>query len=189
MDHDTVQERVSEIWAAARQQLATARSQLTNPDDQELGVYEDFLDHDELGLALDALVDVATAQRAPSEVWRSLSGAAQTMELEPDDSVHGPTVQRIQDHLSAAHDLRGLQRLLNEWDPIGVRPDLGGPDEEYSCLYSPLLERLASGADVAQIASFLRTELEGHFGLDANHSRPEAFARRIVDWFASGAPA
>lgn len=181
--------RPSEIWDAVRRQLATARGQLTNPDDEELGLYEDFLDHNELGLALGTLVDVAAAQRAPGEVRRSLSDAAQTTELEPTDSVHGPTVQRIRDHLAAEHDLRGLQRLLNEWDPIGVRPELGGPDDEYSCLYSPLLERLASGEDAGQIASFLRTELEGHFGLDANYSRPEAFASRLVDWFAEGAPA
>ncbi len=141
-----------EIWATARQELAAARGQLSNPDDEELGLYEHFLDHNELGLALDALVDVATAQRAPGEVWRSLSDAARTMELEPSDSVHGPTVQRIEDHLAAAHDLRGLQRMLNEWDPVGVRPRLAGPDDEYSCLYAPLLarapgERRGRGAD------------------------------------------
>ncbi|WP_200945014.1 MULTISPECIES: hypothetical protein [unclassified Nocardioides] len=182
-------EQIPETWAVVREQLATARGQLTNRDDDELGLYEDFLDHNELGLALDALVDVAHAQRAPGDVWRGLSAAAQTMDLEATDSVHGPTVQRILDHLAAAHDVRGLQRMLNEWDPIGVRPDLGGPDDEYSCLYAPLLERLAGGSDPAEIALFLRAELEGHFGLDANYSQPEAFAGELVDWFAGGAPA
>lgn len=182
-------EQHTETWAIVRQQLTTARGHLTNPDDQELGLYEDFLDHNELGLALDALVDVAHAQRAPGDVWRSLSAAAQTIGLEPNDSVHGPTVQRILDHLAAAHAARGLQRMLNEWDPIGIRPEQGGPDDEYSCLYSPLLQRLAGGADAQEIALFLRSELEGYFGLDADHSRPEAFAGRLVDWFADGAPA
>lgn len=182
-------ERLEQTWTTVRQHFATARSQLTNPDDEELGLYEDFLDHNELGLALDALVDVAHEQRAPGDVWRSLSAAAETMNLEPNDGVHGPTVQRIRDHMAAAHDLRGLQRMLNEWDPIGVRPELGGPDDEYSCLYSPLLERLANGEDAAEIALFLRAELEGHFGLDATYSRPDAFASRLVDWFAEGAPA
>lgn len=79
--------------------------------------------------------------------------------------------------------------MLNEWDPIGVHPDLGGPDDEHSCLYAPLLERLAGGEEAAEIALFLRAELEGHFGLEANYSRPEAFAGRLVDWFADGAPA
>lgn len=184
----TMSEQFSERWATARQQLDTARAQLTNSDDEELQLYEHFLRHNELGLALDALVDVATAQRAPGEVWRALSDSARTMELEPNDSVHGPSVQRILDHLAAAHDLRGLQRLLNEWDPIGVR-ESGGPDDEYSCLYAPLLERLESGDDGSQIAVFLRAELEGHFGLDANYSRPAEFARRLVHWFSEGAPA
>jgi hypothetical protein len=31
------------------------RTQLTNPDDEALFIYEDFLSHNELGLALDAL--------------------------------------------------------------------------------------------------------------------------------------
>lgn len=182
-------EQRAETWAIVRQQLATARGQLTNSDDHELGLYEEFLDHNELGLALDALVDVAHTQRAPGDVWRSLSAASQTMDLEPNDSVHGPTVQRILDQLAAAHDVRGLQRMLNEWDPIGVRPELGGPDDEYSCLYSPLLTRLAGGEDAAEIALFLRSELEGHFGLNADYSQPEVFAGRLVDWFADGAPA
>lgn len=178
-----------ETWAAVRQQLATARGELSNPEGEELGLYEYWLDQNELGLALDVLVDVAHAQRAPGDVWRSLSAAVQTMDLQPSDSVHGPTVQRILDHVAAAPDVRGLQRMLKEWDPIGVRPDSGGPDDEYSCLYAPLLERLAAGEDAVQIALFLRAQLEGHFGLDASYSRPEAFAGRLVDWFADGAPA
>ena len=92
-----------QTWATVRQQFATARSQLTNPADEELGLYEDFLDHNELGLALDVLVDVARAQRAPRDVWVSLSTAAKTMDLEPNDSTHGPTVQHIVDHMAAAH--------------------------------------------------------------------------------------
>lgn len=70
-----------------------------------------------------------------------------------------------------------------------MRPEVGGPDDEYSCLYADLLERLADGEDAAEIAVFLRGELEDHFGLDPNHSQPEAFAVRLVDWFAGRAPA
>ena len=170
-------------------QLEEARAQLTNPNDEALSLYEDFLSHNELGLALDALADVALEQRAPGDVWRTLGGAAEMMSLEPDDSVHGDTVERILEQLSAAHDWRGLQRLLNEWDPIGVRPDLGGPDDEYSCLYVPLMDRLHSGAPAQEIAEFLRSDLRGHFGLDPTYSKPEAFADRLVDWYSSGAPA
>jgi hypothetical protein len=172
-----------------RTQLEQARALLTNPDDEALFLYEDFLSHNELGLALDALADVALQQRAPGDLWRTLGGAVETMGLEPDDSVHGGTVERILEQLSAAHDWRGLQRLLNEWDPIGVRPESGGPDDEYSCLYVPLMDRLHSGTPAPEIAKFLRGELSGHFGLDPRYSKPEVFADRLVDWYASGAPA
>lgn len=42
-----------------RTQLERARKQLTSPDDEALFLYEDFLSHNELGLALDVLTDVA----------------------------------------------------------------------------------------------------------------------------------
>ena len=138
-----------ELWAAVRQVLEAARGQLTSSEDEDLGVFYEFLNHNELGLALDALVDVAVLQRSPADVWRSLAIAAEMMGLEPDDSVHGATVEKIQAHLAAAHEWRGLQRLLNKWDPIGVSPELGGPDDEYSCLYLPLMERLRSGTPAA----------------------------------------
>lgn len=41
----------------------------------------------------------------------------------------------------------------------------------------------------AEIAVYLRLELEGHFGLSADYAKPEVFAGELVDWFASGAPA
>ncbi|WP_197687799.1 MULTISPECIES: hypothetical protein [unclassified Nocardioides] len=182
-------ELLTQLWARVRAQLESARSQLTNPDDEALFLYEDLLSHNELGLALDALADVAFEQRAPGEVWQMLGGAIEAMQLEPDDSVHGGAVQKVLEQLAAAHDWRGLQRLLNEWDPIGVRPDLGGPDDEYSCLYVPLVDRLHAEAPVAEIAEFLRAEPSDHFGLDPAYSRPEVFAGRLVEWYASGAPA
>lgn len=97
-------EPLSELWKRVRTQLEEARAQLTSPDDEVLFLYEDLLRHNELGLALDALAGVALAQRAPDAVWRALGGAVESMELELDDSVHGGTVERILEQLSAAHD-------------------------------------------------------------------------------------
>jgi len=184
-----VSEPLRELWKRVRSQLEEARAHLTRADDEALFLYEDFLSHNELGLALDALADVALAQRAPGDVWRTLGLAVESMGLEPDDSVHGGTVETILKQLSAAHDWRGLQRLLNEWDPIGVRPELDGPDDEYSCLYVPLMDRLHSGAPAPEVAEFLRRELNDHFGLDPAYSKPEAFADRLIRWHTSGAPA
>ena len=182
-------EQLTERWVRVRAQLERARAQLTDPDDEALFLYEDFLSDNEFGLALDALVDVALEQRAPGDVWRTMAGAVETMGLERDDSVYGRTIEKVAEQLAAAHDWRGLQRLLNEWDPIGVQPDLGGPDDEYSCLYGSLMNRLRSGVGAQEIAEYLRNELSGHFGLDPTYSKPEVFADRLIDWYASGAPA
>lgn len=182
-------ERLHERWAETRRMLDAARDQLTNPNDDGLRLYDEFLNSNEFGLALDVLVDVATSQRAPGEAWLRLWEAARGMGLSPADDVHGRTVERIAERLNAAHEWRGLQRLLNEWDPIGVSPDVGGPDDEYSCLYGPLMRSLHRKASATEIADFLRGELSDHFGINPDASQPDAFARRLVDWFSSGAPA
>lgn len=59
-----------------------------------------------------------------------------------------------------------IRDLLNEWDFIGVVGSAadGGPLDEYDCLIEPVLERLAH--DRADLGSFLRHELDQHFGLD-----------------------
>ncbi len=182
-------EPLRELWDTVRTQLEKARAQLSNPSDAALTLYQDFLSHNELGLALDVLADVARAQRAPGGAWRALGEAAESMGLERDDSDHGGTVETILGQLSGAHDWRGLQRHLNVWDPVGVRPELGGPDDEYSCLYVPLMNRLCSGSTSPEIAEFLRGELSGHFGIDPVYSKPDAFADRLVHWYTSGASA
>lgn len=164
--------------------LNEARSQLTDPDDDALSLFEDFLGQNELGLALDALADVAAEQRSPSTVWRALAAATKTMGLTEDHPVHGGTVRVIRTHMNAAPDWRGLQRLLNEWDPIGVRPKLGGPEDEYDCMLGPLLTLLSGGASETEIGSFLRAELSGHFGLDPGYSQPETFAARLLAWWS-----
>ncbi|MET8936744.1 hypothetical protein ABZ329_06515 [Streptomyces rubiginosohelvolus] len=72
---------------------------------------------------------------------------------------------------------KNLRRLLNEWDPIGVADEV--PDE-YDCMLAPLLGRLRRGADQAEIAAFLRTELVEHFGLTPVPSEPETVATRLM---------
>ncbi|GGP41009.1 MULTISPECIES: hypothetical protein [Streptomyces] len=72
---------------------------------------------------------------------------------------------------------KNLRQLLNEWDPVGVADEV--PDE-YDCLLAPLLGRLRRGADQAEIAAFLRTELVEHFGLTPSPSEPGTVAARLV---------
>jgi hypothetical protein len=50
-------------------------------EDPSLGMYDEFRDDNELGLALDQLADVANAQRAPRAVWRELQVVATVMGL------------------------------------------------------------------------------------------------------------
>ncbi len=173
-----------ELWLKVRKILDEARAHLTNPDDDGLFLFEEFLGHNELGLALDALADVAAEQRAPSTTWRALAAAAKTMDLTEHDPVHGGTVRIIRSHVNAAPEWRGLQRLLNEWDPIGVVPELGGPGDEYDCMLGPLLTMLSGGSSEREIGLFLRTELSDHFGLNPNYSHPEMFAARVLAWWS-----
>ncbi|MFG3509998.1 hypothetical protein ACGF5F_31355 [Streptomyces sp. NPDC047821] len=78
----------------------------------------------------------------------------------------------------------GLRHLLNEWDPIGVADEVR---DEYDCMLTPLLQRLQNGAGTAEIAAFLRRELEEHFGLTPAPLDPEAMAARLTSWWAAAA--
>jgi hypothetical protein len=163
--------------------LDRARAFLTDPRDDALFLFDEFRDHNELGLALDQLADVAEAQRAPHAVWKELSAAAVVMRLGDADAVHGAAVRRINEHLARAGDWEELRQLINEWDPIGVYDRATDfPPDEYGCLYAPLIGLLVEGADIASVADFLERELSGHFGLDPRPSRPEEFAARLVEW-------
>lgn len=171
--------------------LDRARAFLTDPQDGALVLFAEFRDHNELGLALDQLADVAEAQRAPRTVWKELSAAAIAMQLGEADAVHGGAVRRINEHLARAGDWEELRQLLNDWDPIGVYDRTTDfPPDEYDCLYAPLMGLLVEGADVASVADFLERELSRHFGLDPRPSRPEDFAACLVEWFRdNGTPA
>ncbi|MGA5407929.1 hypothetical protein ACPCSC_11765 [Streptomyces lavendulocolor] len=79
-----------------------------------------------------------------------------------------------------------LRSLLNEWDPIGVADDV---QDEYDCLFAPLLQQLRSGAGRSEIGEFLRHELEDHFGLDPLGPGPDAVAARVVARWTSAGPA
>ena len=169
--------------------LDKARALLTDPQDGALVLFAEFRDHNEPGLALDQLADVAEAQRAPRTVWKELSAAAIVMRLGEGDAVYGDAVRRINEHLARAGDWEELRQLLNDWDPIGVYdPATDFPPDEYDCLSAPLMGLLAEGADAASVTGFLEHELSGHFGLDPRPARPEEFAARLVQWFRNNRP-
>jgi hypothetical protein len=94
-----VAEDLHRSWKRTRTQLDRARRALTNPNDQALKEYESYLDANELGLALDELVQIAEQQRAPGEVWNALAAAGHEMNLGEDDEFLGRSVQLIRKHL------------------------------------------------------------------------------------------
>jgi hypothetical protein len=76
----------------------------------------------------------------------------------------------------------GIRALLAEWDPLGVTASDGSSDE-YECLVWPLSRLLDREASAEQVASFLSSELAGHFGVDAQTGEPGRFAPRLIEWF------
>ena len=174
----------SEWWEATTGFLDDARRALTDPDDIKLSLYGGFVEHNELGLAFDSLVDVAETQGAPRDVWEALLAAADSMRLVESDAVHGVALRRVRQHLTLKHEWVELRALLNEWDPIGVYDPLTDfPPDEYDCMEGPLMSRLRRGESAEEIASYLTTELREHFGLPSVPNQPDDFARRLVTWF------
>jgi hypothetical protein len=81
---------------------------------------------------------------------------------------------------------QGIRALLAEWDPLGVTRSDGSSDE-YECLVWPLTQLLDREASAEQVASFLSSELAGHFGVDAQTGEPGQFASRLIAWFRANA--
>ena len=75
---------------------------------------------------------------------------------------------------------RELQARVVEWDPLGVVA-AGAPEDEYHCVTAPLLRMLAEGATERQIASYLKSDFNDHFGVRVQHARE--FARATRAWF------
>lgn len=175
-------------WNRTEAHLQRARGSLTDPDDESLAWYLEFVEHNELALAFDAMVDVAEKQRAPKDVWESLAAAAAEMGIGPDHPDWGRTLQKVRHHLAAGREWFQLRDLVNQWDPIGIYDvETDFPPDEYECLEGPLMSRLRAGESSEQIGEFLHNQLRDHFGLNPTSSRPHEFAERLTRWFAHDA--
>ncbi len=88
------------------------------------------------------------------------------------------------------HELRQrwgeLRALVNEWDPVGLI-GAGAPLDEYECVVGPLLRMLEERAQEAEIAAFLGTEFDEHFGVPVADAR--VFAGRAASWYKTRWPA
>lgn len=83
-------------WARTHAHLTAARSALPpSVTVDSLAASDDYLRHNELGLALDVLADVAEKADADAACWQALLAAVQEMALGQDDEVHGAAVRLV----------------------------------------------------------------------------------------------
>lgn len=76
-----------------------------------------------------------------------------------------------------------LNKILNNWDFIGVLPFEGGPKDEYDCLIPPILGLLYKGTDTEELITLLNKELKQHFGLNPKLYHTEKIAKEIIGWW------
>lgn len=79
--------------------------------------------------------------------------------------------------------LSEFNKILNNWDFIGVLPFEGGPKDEYDCLIPPILGLLNKGTKEEEVASLLNKKLEDHFGLNPKLYYTGKIAREILGWW------
>jgi hypothetical protein len=61
-----------------------------------------------------------------------------------------------------------LIKILNEWDILGVMPNNGGPKDEYDVFADQIAKRMDEGISLAELESFLETEISSYFSLPIN---------------------
>ncbi len=81
-----------------------------------------------------------------------------------------------------------LINLLNRWDPIGVYPFEGGPQDEYECFVKPILSLLVNGKGKRDIIVFLKKHLEHHVGVTSASNDVNNFAEEILLWWIRTKP-
>lgn len=89
-------------WDRTTAHLRAARD-LVALDAATLADVDGYLNHNELGLVLDVLVDAGQAEdAAPVPFWSSLRAAVEEMQLGPKDPVHGIAVREVLRHSSSS---------------------------------------------------------------------------------------
>jgi hypothetical protein len=73
---------LKESWERTRSHLARAWALLPAGDDDNVSQYQELLDHNELGLAMEVLGEVGEQRSAPGEFWVALTDAARNMRLD-----------------------------------------------------------------------------------------------------------
>ena len=87
-----------ESWRRTEQHLVRARDMLG--EERNLPWFDEWLAHNELGLAFDVLVEAGDSAAAPRDFWDTVKAAANEMDLTPDDDVHGNSARIVEDWLT-----------------------------------------------------------------------------------------
>ncbi|ALV38870.1 MafI family immunity protein [Streptomyces sp. CdTB01] len=99
-------EALQASWNRTRGHLDAARIHLTGLPNADLSATLEFLDHDELGLAFDCLVDLGDDLHLPLAFWQRLDRAAREMRLYSDAlyTPHLTAADLCRRHLAAASE-------------------------------------------------------------------------------------
>ncbi|WP_167756537.1 MULTISPECIES: MafI family immunity protein [unclassified Amycolatopsis] len=71
-------------WDRTRRHLTAARADISDQPDVDLSIADDFIKHNELGLAFDCLVEIGDEVNVRVTFWRALDEAAREMGLYED---------------------------------------------------------------------------------------------------------
>src|SRR3954451_16651361 len=85
-------------WARTTQHLAVAREALGDLAEQPAALFAEFLEHNELGLAFEVLVEAADEQSATTACWEALEHAGREMRLEEAGAYHGAAMTTVLRH-------------------------------------------------------------------------------------------
>ncbi|HXH77032.1 MafI family immunity protein [Nocardioides sp.] len=90
---------LQESWDRSTRHLTTARD-LLDLDESTLRDVNEYLDHNELGLALEVIVDACEqlGDAVALAAWSSLRAAVQEMQIGPDDEAHGSAAREVLRH-------------------------------------------------------------------------------------------
>jgi hypothetical protein len=78
------------------------------------------------------------------------------------------------------HELRAL---WNEFDPIGVMPNVNWPPDEYEAYVGPTMRLLEQDASVEEILKCLEWAVCDRMGLEMDREAAMRFTNRIQQWF------
>lgn len=78
-----------------------------------------------------------------------------------------------------------LNQILNEWDPIGILPFDGWPNNEYDCFIFPILSILHKDQGREKLESFIDEHLTEHMGMNSYEEDIKQISDKILLWWNS----